>query len=69
MGETLNSPKYPGIENVASGDPYAGLDVAGDGNGQIPSTAPFLNPVDEGELEGEFSTPAPALFPTAKLSK
>jgi hypothetical protein len=31
-----------------TGDPYAGFDEAGTGNGQIPSTAPVLDPTDEG---------------------
>jgi len=33
------------------GKPYAGFDEAGAGNGLIPSTAPALDPTDEGELE------------------
>jgi hypothetical protein len=37
-----------------TGDPYAGFDEAGAGNGQIPSTAPVLDPTDEGELEIEL---------------
>jgi hypothetical protein len=52
-----------------TGDPDAGFDGAGDGNGQILSTAPLLNPADEGELERELSDPTPALFSTAKLNR
>jgi hypothetical protein len=37
--------------NPGTGDPYAGFDEAGAGNGQISSTAPVIDPTDEGELE------------------
>jgi hypothetical protein len=36
-----------------TGEPYAGFDEAGAGNGQIPSTAPVLDPTGEGDLEIE----------------
>jgi len=35
------------------GKPYAGFDEAGAGGELIPSTAPALDPTDEGELEIE----------------
>jgi len=34
-----------------TGKPYAGFDEAGAGNGLTLSTAPVLDPTDEGELE------------------
>jgi hypothetical protein len=37
-----------------TGKPYAGFDEAGAGNGLKESTAPVLDPTDEGELEIEL---------------
>ena len=50
-----------------TGDPYAGFDEAGAGNGLIPSTAPVLDPTDEGELEIELLATTPALYSTKMI--
>ncbi len=46
-----------------TGNPYAGFDEAGAGNGPW-GTAPVLDPTDEGELEIELLATTPALYST-----
>ena len=47
----------------SAGSPHATFDEAGAGNGHL-STAPVLDPTDEGELEIELQATTPALYST-----